>query len=114
MSTQEAREGDPGVGALFPGGDRDRLLVVLLRDVGFAVELGDERKAQERQRMSAGRLREAEVFSLSTAELTFAPVRLGDEQLEKAWKLVLLGAFAFFAAISKIIKAIFTREDRIA
>jgi len=34
--------------------------------------------------------------------------------LAKAWKLVLLGAFAFFAAISKIIKAIFTREDRIA
>ena len=34
--------------------------------------------------------------------------------LAKAWKLVLLGALAVFAAISKIIKAIFTREDRIA
>jgi len=34
--------------------------------------------------------------------------------LAKAWKLVLLGVLAFFAGISKIIKAIFTREDRIA
>ena len=32
--------------------------------------------------------------------------------LAKAWKLVLVGAMAFFAAISRIFKAIFTREDR--